>query len=962
MAETERVIVTGSNIPTAAEVGPNPVDTYRRDDITRLGVRTPTDLLQKFPSVSGAVSTENDNEATTGEVNISLRGIDPKETLVLQDGRRVATTGTGNPAVDLKIFPLGLIDHIDVLKDGASPVYGTDAVGGVLNVFLIHRFRGMELYASYGNANLGFANDMGEETAYLLAGAGDDKTNVVVYAGFYNSAGIFARDVDLMHDVDATPYGGQDNRSGNFAGHIGSASQPVDVIYRPSRNHGAKSPTPHAYPNAASDPEYVPTSSVPREQRSFNFGDYDSAVAPNDREYFYGSFDRDICGKSLTLFGDMKYMRSFWQWVGAPSPFNADPFTDVNNPNGISATGISVPLQNPFNPFTVADYVSPGGADPRFPQSRESAAPAGTAFTTRVRYRDLEAPPRGEHILGDNYIFTGGARGNLAAFGDYFKTWEWESAVRYNEDHRTDTFIGLINAYALRAALLDTNPATAFNPFSLSQNSKAALNRIFINTQMSGATRLLTEDLKLTGDIVDLPGGPLSFAFGGEHLNNHLTFFSDPLSAAGQTIGEFNIGSLRGGRDSWSIYWELRLPVTGPNWNLPGVRSLELDYAERFESYSDFGETERPKFSLRWQPFGGSPAPLTIRASYIEAFHAPSLVELFGTPFTIPTVVFDPRSSFTDHYVPGVFTGNPSLQPELAYERTFGAVLTPETWCSWLQGLTITVDYGHIDLRGFATQLQPQFIVDNESLFPGLITRDPGQGNRIVSIHSPYLNVGGFIENYIDFSVVETFQTSRLGHGDWGTFTATLNGTYLIDVKIQAVPDAPFENVVGKFGAGFQFGGNYTHNRDYLSLFYDGAADGWLHGLDAGVTVHYIGQYWDDRFYTNNLRDRKVREWTTLDLIINYTFSAPVPATSNSVAGLTKDRQSPGKETPAQSTADYNACGWRSWLNNTTLTVGMNNVFDEQPPFVAAGIGDNYDKGSANVKGRFWYLALTKRF
>src|SRR5947207_3218350 len=214
-ATAERVIVTGSNIPTAEEVGPNPVDTYRRDDITRLGVRTPTDLILRIPAATGSNTTENNTNGGDGSTRISLRGIDPKETLVLQDGRRLTYAGT--QSVDFNQFPLGLIDHIDILKDGASPIYGTEAVAGVVNVLMIHRFRGLEVYASYGNTNLGFANDRGEETAYLLAGTGDDKTNIVVYAGIYNAAALYSRDVAVSHDPDKSDWGGFDLRSGNFA-------------------------------------------------------------------------------------------------------------------------------------------------------------------------------------------------------------------------------------------------------------------------------------------------------------------------------------------------------------------------------------------------------------------------------------------------------------------------------------------------------------------------------------------------------------------------------------------------------------------------------------------------------------------------------------------------------------------------------------------------------------------------
>src|SRR5881275_1080084 len=255
-ATAERVIVTGSNIPTAEEVGPNPVDTYRRDDITRLGVRTPTDLVLRIPASTGSNTTENNTNGGDGSTRISLRGIDPKETLVLQDGRRLAAAGTAS--IDFNRFPLGLIDHIDILKDGASPIYGTEAVAGVVNVFLIHRFRGLEVYASYGNTNLGFANDRGEETGYLRAGTGDDKTNLVVYAGIYNAAAIYSRDADISHDADKNLFGGFDGRSGNFPGRIttrqflGTAQQPFKSVLG-----GLKSPTPHLAANQFTDTQYT---------------------------------------------------------------------------------------------------------------------------------------------------------------------------------------------------------------------------------------------------------------------------------------------------------------------------------------------------------------------------------------------------------------------------------------------------------------------------------------------------------------------------------------------------------------------------------------------------------------------------------------------------------------------------------------------------------------------------------
>jgi iron complex outermembrane receptor protein len=981
----EQVIVTGSNIPTSEEVGPNPVDTYRWDDIAKLGVRSMTDLIQKLPAVSGAAINENNTNGGDGRAEINLRGILAKETLVLQDGRRLAPVGFAGNTVDLNTVPLRLIDHVDILKDGASAIYGADAVDGVFNVWLVHKFRGVEVYASYGNTNLGFANDAAEERAYILAGTGDDKTDIVVYAESYNRAAIFSRDADISHDADFTPFGGIDNRTFGFAGQVQLH------VYQPGLNGGALTPTPHAFANVANDPQYVPIFSLPREKQGFNFADITPAMAPVDREYLYGSLNRKICDQYLGIFADFKYVRTFWDSGLAPPSFQGVVFTDATQPFGINLNrGLSVPIQNAFNPFTVPDYTSPGGYDPRFPQTQISAAPPGTGFTTGVGYRTLEAGLRTDKITTDNYEFTGGFKGNLGEFGDYFKTWNWETGFRYNEDARVERFGGIVNTNALRQALLDTNPATAFNPFGLYQNTKAVLDRVITTTTRLGATSLTLEDLKLNGDLFSLPAGPVSFAIGGEHRTERARDNPDPLTSSEQTIGATNFGPTNGSRDVWSVYWEVRVPVTSSAWNAPGLYSLELDYQERYENFSDFGSTERPKFSVRWQPIDSA---LTIRATYSEAYHAPTLSDLFSGALQGFAQINDPRSPATN-FVPSQPSGNPNLQPETAYEWTYGAIVTPGKWWSPLQGLTLLADFYHIDLRAVTAQLDPQFLVDHEAQFPGQVIRGPstGPGNPfgpIILLLLPQQNLGRFIQEGWDYEVVYAFDTSRLGHGDLGKLTATFNGTYIDRAVLQAVPGGPEQVVVGKFGAGFpallgsdsqQSGGSSTHNRWYASLFYDGPAGSALAGLDTGFTVHYIGQYWDIYgfgFFDNKPRnpnnpdslpigftDRKVREWITLDWILNYTFNFAVPAAQNEVPGYAKDGGKKGKDKNviSVSTAEYNPCGWRAFLNNTTVTLGVNNVFGEEPPFGAGALENGYDESTANIKGRTWYVALKKRF
>ena len=195
-AEVERVIVTGSNIPTAEETGPNPVDTYRPQDIEKLGIRNATDLTTFIPQEAGGTVNQNMGNGGDGTVQLNLRGLLPKETLVLVDGKRIAQASLFF-GYDIQLIPFSMIDHIDILKDGASAVYGADAVAGVVNFFLIHKFRGLEIGGTYGNTNMGGSNDMGEWEAWLKAGTGDDKTDIVVIADFYQrTGGLFSRDRD----------------------------------------------------------------------------------------------------------------------------------------------------------------------------------------------------------------------------------------------------------------------------------------------------------------------------------------------------------------------------------------------------------------------------------------------------------------------------------------------------------------------------------------------------------------------------------------------------------------------------------------------------------------------------------------------------------------------------------------------------------------------------------------------
>src|SRR5438094_4537841 len=258
-ATAERVIVTGSNIPTAEETGPNPVNKYRVEDIQKLGVRNTTDLQTIIPQEACGTLNTNIGNGGDGTVQLNLRGLLPKETLVLVDGHRVATGSLGgagtSAGVDINLIPFPMIDHLDILKDGASAIYGSDAISGVANFFLVHKFRGLEIGGTYGNTNAGASNEMGEWEAWIKAGTGDDKTDIVVIADFWERLnGLFSRDRNLSANGFQVPFGGFDNRSGNEPGRIGGFT---GFRLLPTLFFSANSPPPHSAPNKATSPFYL---------------------------------------------------------------------------------------------------------------------------------------------------------------------------------------------------------------------------------------------------------------------------------------------------------------------------------------------------------------------------------------------------------------------------------------------------------------------------------------------------------------------------------------------------------------------------------------------------------------------------------------------------------------------------------------------------------------------------------
>jgi iron complex outermembrane recepter protein len=1042
-AEVERVIVTGSNIPTAEETGPNPVDTYRPQDIEKLGIRNATDLQEFIPQEAGGTVNLNIGNGGDGTVQFNLRGLLPKETLVLIDGKRVAfgslnvAGASGGP--DINLIPFSMVDHVDILKDGASAVYGSDAISGVVNFFLIHKFRGLEIGGQYGNSNLGASNEMGEWEAWIKAGTGDDKTDIVVVADFWErTGGIFSRDRDISSNGDFNRFGGFDARSGNFPGRVRGFRLLPSMFFGPGGlpMPGVNTPLPHSAPNAATSPFYIRPSrlgigthfnnlgnQVPGDGNFlfFNFAAFTPALPPADRQVYYGSFTRDICDKYLTVFADFKYSRSFFDASLAAVPFTPDPFKNGLTSTFFSPTGISVPLTNPFNPFTVADATIPEF----FPPTPANPT-GGLPVTTGVRFRGInDTGPRSEKFTYWDQLFDVGLRGEMGEFADYFKTWNWEMGFRYSRNEGQDLSIGEVSQPGLRAALLDTDPASAFDPFLnfFAHNTKLARQQVYVTLHNSGEVELPIGYATINGDLFNLPAGPVSFAIGGEYDAPRYTRDRDALNNTFQSIGSVDGQSFRVNRDVWAVYEEVRVPFTSPTWNFPGFYSLEVDFAEREEWYSNntsavlpsglfpFQPAEhttynaqKPKVSVRWQPLDPKYiGAVTLRGSYTEAFHAPQLSEITPASSQNFPIVADPFSVQTEPQIEERILGNPLNHPETAYEWTYGIVYSPK----WIKGLTLSADWWHIDMRDIVTTLGAQTILEINPPTPGVqqngplvfrgVSTIPGQAGPVDLVIDPNRNLSGAIFEGLDYEAIYILDSTIFGHGDWGRLTSTVNGTWLSRAELQiasgtasglTLPGVEFRpkrfGIAGEFvPSAFPLTSSLPWHRANFSIFYDGPADTWMQGLDVGAVVHWISQFEDDNVsLTGSTKPqqprsgpgalesnaRKVAPWTTLDLILNYTFNLPPPAAAE-VPGFAKDggknvKGPDGKEKNVVpvSTAEYGCRDWKWWLNNTTITLGMQNVTDEDPPFTAGSFENGYDESLATIRGRFWYVGLKKRF
>jgi outer membrane receptor protein involved in Fe transport len=875
-AEAERVVVTGTNINVSDSPPFVPETLFNREAVERSGSRSLGDFFQSLPQNSGPTFTENQNESLApGGAAVALRGLGPDATLVLINGRRVAPypfAQNGITAfVDLNSIPLAAIRQIDILRDGASAIYGTDAIAGVVNVRFLEKYDGAMVTVGYGNTT---DTDTSEYRASLITGFSDERrgTELVLVADYFHREALFQTDRYFSRSIDQRRQGGSSFLSS--VANPGTVFDPVtgDPLRVPANSDG----TPEVS-------EFTPG------RNRFDRAPFQPLV-PETERFGFTTRAKVRLAPAVDLFTEFGYRNTFTTQQLSPAPIEGD----VEN--------ISVPAANPFNPF---------GADVLF------------------RYRVTEAGPRVDEIDSDFFRAVAGLNIDLPG------RWDLETALLFSQTNTEVHGFNNLSRSAVLAALADTNPATSFNVFGAGNNvnNPATIQSFLVTTTREGKSTLFGTDAKMNGPLFSLPAGDLLTAFGMEFRHEDLEDHFDPFSASGGVI-DLNSTSASGDRDIVAGFAEFYAPIISNAMAIPGIHKLEAQFALRGENYSDFGSTVNPKIGLAWQPV---PDWLLVRGSWSTGFRAPSLVQSSTGSLTFSQELRD-TTRFAVTGAPEdesqslqiLSGGNPNLDSEDSRNFSTGFVLTPPV----LPGVTLSADYFHIEIENSIASLDPQFILDNEGDFPGLVVRAPpsagdialGIPGDVLLINTSFQNLGFIQVQGIDASLEYiTPKTSA------GSFTFRIDGAYMLSFEQQSSEGQPVRELVGTF-ARPQFRGR--------------AQAGWrIGGFEAIATFHYIDSYEDLP------ADRTVDYSTTVDLLLEYRF-----AKAEKRVTPTDNKADSGKNIVESITQTPRS----RWLEGLAVRAGVRNLFDDPPPFANNTAG--YPVPLEDPRQRFVFIDIEKKF
>ncbi|HEY2101969.1 MAG TPA: TonB-dependent receptor [Chthoniobacterales bacterium] len=958
-AQAERVIVTGSNIPTAEEVGPNPVDTYNRESLQKSGQRTTEQFLLSLPTVNSNVvplsNNENGSNTAVGAATISLRGFDARATLILIDGRRVAPYPFGNNPglvnvmfVDLNSIPFAAIDSIEILKDGASTTYGADAVAGVVNIKLKHDYaNGAEADVQYGNT---LDKDSGEFLTSATFGVGNDTTNITGVMDYYHRNSIFNRDRGNSQrppflSSNASPYNLE--LSGAVAAAAGGVNLgPTEFAAAPHLTDGLAPASAYGY--------------ATHRLNHFNFNEFSSSLPESERWGLYLAGDHKVFGDQLVVYAD-----GYYDNVKTHNELAA-PATGSFQTKG--QTTIAIPPHSP---------IAPGAEPPNTPTHLETGVPANAfnpfnpfeqIISGNTRARLAEFGNRLFDNETDAWLSTLGFKGDKLFDG----TWGYDAGFRYSQLKNIQTgqqvsiskFNQILNA---ADPIFDpTSPnfigtTTPFNPFGDFRRPIASNLQTVAFARVHPKDEDISKEATIDGTIYTtslfpLPAGGVGLAVGGQWRRESLDENPDALNVAGDIAGNSPVPPAHGSRKTYNFFGEMRIPVFSPEFKVPGFYALEVTAAARFEEFlNNDSNVLVPKVGIRWQPFDEQ---LTVRSTWGEGYRQPSLEELFGSPVSTLEPSHDPKNG-------GVFepetntliVSNSNLQPEDSRSFTAGIVYTPK----YVPGLSMSVDFWDIERIGVVTAETADQVLQRElqgTLLPGeSVERVAGKITRIII---PNENLGNQEARGFDFGVSYQKPTP------WGTFTSVTQATYLDEFIFQGFNFAEFGLTNGNLAGRTLDPG--TSNEGWYKWKGTSSLDwNWNH-LDMIGTARYIDGFHE---FTPNIHPHWVKSTLFFDVQASYDLTGLIPIETAPVPGYSKDAKSVARgkdgkpqESAKDQTASFAISPWQQLLKGTIITIGCNDVFGQDPPhaFGEGGNAVSYPGFTYDNVGRFVYGKITKKF
>jgi outer membrane receptor protein involved in Fe transport len=851
--------VTGSRIKRVDSEGPLPIVEITRQEIETTGYTTVAEMIRNLPFNSGGtIDPQRTSTFATGATTLNLRGLGSQNTLVLINGRRTAPYGLPgnngfNAVFNLNSLPTAAIEGIEILKDGASAIYGSDAVTGVVNVKLRKEYNGVTTSLMVGNTT---DKDALYKSFSIVGGASTAKTNIMVVADYSQQNSIKLADRSFSATADLRSYGGVNGRS-SFTP-VGRVTVNGQILTYPA---------PTATPTVAGAVPYVSFT------HSYNFND---TVDLQPARELYGFFFRlrHEINDSMYAFAEMSWNRNKTRIVSAASPISG------SAEHGTSPVGqIRFPSTNPFNPFGI------------------------NIDNSAINFRTFE-------VGGRTSILTSDSLRMLVGFGGKFgKDWTWESAAMSAESNVNVANVNAVLDNKIQQALNGfIGPVTGrllyYNPFGV--NDPEVINYIRSNFNRSDNQRIRLYDGTMSGQLMDLPAGPLGVAFGVESRDEKLDQMRSNDEQTGNVIGGSEGFNTVGARKVQSAYLELRVPL---------FKGVEFQTATRYENYSDFGNTNKPKFALsaKVMPW------LLVRGSFSKSFKAPDLPQLFngGTvSFSTGNVVDPRRPADPPNQLKTVTVGNLGLQPETTDTYFGGILIEPQKngFLSPLHGLTMTVDYFRFKGSNTILSLVGQFgstgVLARELTSPifanAVIRGTPtaadiaaGRPGVLLNIRDSFQNVSD--QEYKGWDIAARYDWKTQ---DLGNFSATASLTVISTL---------------------QFGGAETVDSLATPKYRATASLNWnKKDWRASVFMNYIGHYHD----------------------------GIIASTALGGNGRNNDN---GQLVTFNPQISYKAQG------GYTITVGANNVLDTDPPRSFTQ-NTGYDNLTHSGVGRFVYMRLTKDF